>query len=355
VLSAGTYTSESLEISYVPRKRELVKDSISNHSVTPLDKIEVLTRNNMDKDKEIKQLRQLNNEMIGQLENEIAENKKLETNIEKRRRARHKLTAEDQAVWTKITGQFDEKTRLRTQKVAMDKEKAELRQQYEDQRCQLTLLTDNIMVLRRDNTDLHKRLDACEQLLRNSELACQESNRRWKEVEKMLSIPFEDVKLTEKQLARGSFGDSCIGMWQGCLVAVKTFTCAWMKSKDNADIFKKEAAFCSRILHPHVVVIHGILHQEDGLVGLNTELLQGSLEDVIQAAYDSNQYLSLREQVDLSRDCLSGLSFLHRPVSVVGLIDTCAVLISIFILFVYVLFLFCFLSFLLLGSTLYSH
>ena len=335
LLSAGTYSSGSLEVEHTSRIRELVKKGSPNLSLTPLDEIEVVTRGNLDKDKEVDRLRQLNDEIMSQLEKQIAENKKLEIDIEKQREDQDNLTEEDQTIWAEITEQFNEKAKLRKQKAAMDKEMRELKQQYDDQRCQLTLLTDKVVVLRRDCTDLHRRLDACEQLLKNSELACQESQKRRKEVVAILAIPQEDIKRTDKKLVRGSFGgihcqiirehsgdhllsllDACIGTWRGSLVAVKTFTYTWIKSKDNADVFEKEAAFCSRILHPHVAIIHGILQREGATVSLITELLQGSLEDVIQAAHGSNQYLTLREQVDLSHDCLSGLSFLHRPVSV---------------------------------------
>lgn len=96
-----------------------------------------------------------------------------------------------------------------------------------------------------------------------------------------------------------------------------------MKDKDNVEAFEQEAAFCVRILHPHIAVTHGILRHEGVVIGLVTELLQGSLEDVIQVASGSGKYLTLREQVDICRDSLSGLSFLHRPVRLLLLFVNC--------------------------------
>ena len=44
------------------------------------------------------------------------------------------------------------------------------------------------------------------------------------------------------------------------------------------------------------------------------ELLQASLADVIEAAHVSGTYLTLREQTDISHDCISGLAYLHNLV-----------------------------------------
>lgn len=206
-MHVGHHSSGRPEYSqYAFKIREELNKGSHDLSLPPLDQIEVLTGGNREKDQQIERLRQLNDEMMRQLEEQATENRKLELDIEQRRPHQHQLSEEDQQVWADIKEQFKEKARLRKQKAVMDKEKRELRQRYDDQRCQLTLLTDKVVVLRRDCCDIQNRLDASEQLLRDSELACEESRKRRIEVDSILSIPKEDVKLTDTKLARGSFG-----------------------------------------------------------------------------------------------------------------------------------------------------
>lgn len=45
------------------------------------------------------------------------------------------------------------------------------------------------------------------------------------------------------------------------------------------------------------------------------------MSEVMRAARACKKPLTLREQVDMSRDCLSGLHYLHERVSVIQLFD----------------------------------
>lgn len=94
-------------------------------------------------------------------------------------------------------------------------------------------------------------------------------------------------------------------------MAVKLFYEVLVADRYNRRILEQEIAICSRLRHPCIAGICGVTRKDGAPVSLVMELLQGSLADVIQAAERSKRYLTLREQIDMSRDCLSGLMYLH--------------------------------------------
>ena len=107
-----------------------------------------------------------------------------------------------------------------------------------------------------------------------------------------------------------------VGYWRGCPVAVKTLHQELAKEHHQRRLFEQEVAVCSRLHHPNIAAICGVIQQRDAPFSLIMELLQASLSDVIEAALLSGRYLTLREQTDLSHDCLSGLTYLHDLVGV---------------------------------------
>ena len=107
-----------------------------------------------------------------------------------------------------------------------------------------------------------------------------------------------------------------VGYWRGCPVAVKTLHQELAKEHYQRRLFEQEVAVCSRLHHPNIAAICGVIQQRDAPFSLIMELLQASLADVIEAAHVSGRYLTLREQTDVSHDCLSGLTYLHDLVGV---------------------------------------
>jgi serine/threonine protein kinase len=95
-------------------------------------------------------------------------------------------------------------------------------------------------------------------------------------------------------------------------VAVKTLHEELSKEHYQRRLFEKEVAVCSRLHHPNIAAICGVIQEEGAPFSLIIELLQASLADVIEAAHVSGKYLTLREQTDVSHDCLSGLTYLHE-------------------------------------------
>ena len=107
-----------------------------------------------------------------------------------------------------------------------------------------------------------------------------------------------------------------IGYWRGCPVAVKSLHEELAKEHHQRRLFEQEVSVCSRLHHPNIASICGVIQQRDAPFSLIMELLQASLSDVIEAALLSDRYLTLREQTDLSHDCLNGLTYLHDLVGV---------------------------------------
>ena len=107
-----------------------------------------------------------------------------------------------------------------------------------------------------------------------------------------------------------------VGYWRGCPVAVKSLHEELAKEHHKRCLFEQEVSVCSRLHHPNIASICGVIQQRDAPFSLIMELLQASLSDVIEAALLSDRYLTLREQTDLSHDCLSGFTYLHDLVGV---------------------------------------
>ncbi|XP_065838715.1 kinesin-like protein KIF13A isoform X2 [Oscarella lobularis] len=143
---------------------------------------------------------------------------------------------------------------------------------------------------------------------------CQEKERRLnsaKEQNDLLHIPLADVKMTTIRLGGGAYGEVKVGYWRGCPVAVKTFF-ECLDTDYYLDLFKQEIAICSRARHPNIVFLCGVTTVNDTPLRIVTELLEGSLSDVIKASVRCKEPLSLREQIDLASGMTAGISYLHQ-------------------------------------------
>ena len=69
---------------------------------------------------------------------------------------------------------------------------------------------------------------------------------------------------------------------------------------------------CSHVHHPNVVSLCGVTTEDDVPVRIITELLEGSVSDVIKASLRSPNRLSLREQVDMATGFTAGITYLHQ-------------------------------------------
>ena len=101
-----------------------------------------------------------------------------------------------------------------------------------------------------------------------------------------------------------------VGYWRGCSVAVKIFF-DFLDTEYYLRLFRQEIAVCSRARHPNIVSLCGVTTENGVPLRIVTELLEGSLSDVIRAARRSKWPLSLREQIDLGLGITAGITYLH--------------------------------------------
>ena len=95
--------------------------------------------------------------------------------------------------------------------------------------------------------------------------------------------------------------------WRGCNVAVKTFY-DFLRVDVYRRRLEQEISICSKVHHPNVVSLLGVITQDDIPLRILSELLEASLSDVIVASGGS---LFLREQVDVAVGCSAGICYLH--------------------------------------------
>ena len=101
-----------------------------------------------------------------------------------------------------------------------------------------------------------------------------------------------------------------VGYWRGCPVAVKMFY-ACLESDYYLRLFQQEISVCTRARHPNIVSLCGVTTENNVPLRIITELLEGSLSDVIRAAHRSGLPLTLREQIDLALGITAGITYLH--------------------------------------------
>ena len=90
-------------------------------------------------------------------------------------------------------------------------------------------------------------------------------------------------------------------------MAVKTFF-DFLRVDTYRERLEQEISICSHVHHPNVVSLLGVISQDGFPLSIVSELLEGSLSDVIKAADGT---LTLREQVDVSVGCSAGVRYLH--------------------------------------------
>ena len=100
-----------------------------------------------------------------------------------------------------------------------------------------------------------------------------------------------------------------MGSWRGCQVAVKTFYKFFHDSDRTINQLQHEVWICHHVRHPNVVSLLGVITKNGVPHSILSELLEGSLSDVMEAAGGK---LTLREQLDVAVGCSAGLRYLHE-------------------------------------------
>ena len=102
-----------------------------------------------------------------------------------------------------------------------------------------------------------------------------------------------------------------IGHWHGMPVAVKRFH-ALITTRRTIPTFRREVLTASRLHHPNIIRVCGAV-MEDGIAfQIVSELLEGSVSEVIDAAHSSPCYLSHYEQLCIVVQMTSAIAYLHE-------------------------------------------
>eukprot|EP00057_Strongylocentrotus_purpuratus_P031361 XP_784379.3 PREDICTED: E3 ubiquitin-protein ligase MIB2 isoform X1 [Strongylocentrotus purpuratus] len=122
----------------------------------------------------------------------------------------------------------------------------------------------------------------------------------------IIKDPKNEVKLKEI-IGRGGFGEVWKGQWRGTPVAVKLLI---REGSQDSEV-EQEVAVHKRALHPNIVQLMAVGHQRSpGNAMIVMQLIDGSnLSTVI--FQDGNPY-EFMQKVQLSRDLLSAVTFLHH-------------------------------------------
>lgn len=215
--------------------------------------------------------------------------------------------------------------RLRQQLQADKLMNSDLKSEVDEQQLVIDLLQKNL-----------EELDQEKQGLEAMQLASEEKLKKFEEMS-LGHMPEQSLNISDISIGLGKLGGNTVNcclsftcqffvivlevrvaLWKGASVAVKTLNTSNLTDQ-NLRHFADELVVASHIRHPNVASIFGVV-MSDGLPWhIVMELLEGSVSDLISAAALSCQYLTVREQLDLSMDIILGLAHLHelKPKAVV--------------------------------------
>ncbi|XP_065835314.1 uncharacterized protein [Oscarella lobularis] len=139
----------------------------------------------------------------------------------------------------------------------------------------------------------------------------EESRRSLDQFLEVLSISPQQIHLTEDKLGTGAYSDVFIGDWHGMQVAVKKFH-DLITTERTIPLFQSEVLTASRLHHPNIVRVCGAIVRPGLPFQIITELLEGSVSEVIDAAHLCGSYLSNYEQLSIAVDMTSAITYLHE-------------------------------------------
>uniref|UniRef100_A0A0D9VV16 Protein kinase domain-containing protein n=1 Tax=Leersia perrieri TaxID=77586 RepID=A0A0D9VV16_9ORYZ len=117
------------------------------------------------------------------------------------------------------------------------------------------------------------------------------------------------------EMGSGSFGTVFHGRWKGTDVAIKRIkNSCFMYPSSQADKliteFWREAAIISKLHHPNVLALYGIVNNEPGgtLATVTEFMINGSLKKVL---LQKDKFLDWRKRITVAKDAAIGMEYLH--------------------------------------------
>ena len=235
------------------------------------------------------------------------ENASLKNNLESKL-SEYKKNEEEQL--QNISKLKKENESLKEELVSKEKEKAEMKQNFEKER---QMFVSDDTVVNSDPVRLQLQNQVAHLSIENMKLKEQvkELQDQARVMEDSWRISHKDISLSKNELGRGGWGVIWIGEFRGQRVAVKQMH-ELLKSKEYMELLHREINTMSQLRHPNLLQFIGaVLDHPSGNPMIITEVMDTSL----RKAYESKELTpdpSCRPVIlSIMRDVAVGLNYLH--------------------------------------------
>ena len=198
----------------------------------------------------------------------------------------------------------EQKQRLQKQLITLEDDKKRESAQFQEQlNVKVQELTDLRKELRdreQDNVVIEKDLSTAKEKL--TEYESQLKARDW-------VLCRDEVQLSDESLGVGSFGRVVKGRYCGCVVAIKQLHLPTLNQRQRR-LFKREMDIASRCRHPCLLQFIGATEDESPL--FVTEIMETSLQNLLQKRKQKNHHLTETDIIFISLDVARALNYLHQ-------------------------------------------
>ena len=180
------------------------------------------------------------------------------------------------------------------------RESAKFQEQLNIKVQELTDLRKELRDREQDNVVLEKDLFAAKEKL--TEYESKLKTRDW-------VLCRDELQLSDESLGVGSFGRVVKGRYCGCVVAIKRLHLPTLNQRQR-HLFEREMDIASRCRHPCLLQFIGATEDESPL--FVTEIMETSLQNLLQKRKQKNHYLTETDIIFISLDVARALNYLHQ-------------------------------------------
>ena len=208
--------------------------------------------------------------------------------------------------WTKnqLKVKNEQNQRLQRQLSTLEgdkkKESANFQEQLNVKVQELIDLRKELRDREQDNVVLEKDLSTAKEKL--TEYESQLKARDW-------VLCRDEVQLSDESLGVGSFGRVVKGRYCGCVVAIKQLHLPTLNQRQRR-LFEREMDIASRCRHPCLLQFIGATEDESPL--FVTEIMETSLQNLLQKRKQKNHHPTEADIIFISLDVARALNYLHQ-------------------------------------------
>ena len=180
------------------------------------------------------------------------------------------------------------------------RESAKFQQQLNVKVQELTDLQKELTDREQDNVILEKDLSAAKEKLTEYESTLKTRDR---------VLCRDELQLSDESLGVGSFGRVVEGRYCGCVVAIKRLHLPTLNQRQRRS-FEREMDIASRCHHACLLQFIGATEDESPL--FVTEIMETSLQNLLQKRKQKNQHLTETDIIFISLDVAQALNYLHQ-------------------------------------------